>query len=202
MHSVDTAFSSAPLRLLHRRSARERRFRWPSSISTNSRAINDGYGHAAGDRVLKAFSAILAAAGRSGDLVGRIGGDEFALVLCASCEQAASLGEERICAEVRRRIPHPAGADRLVTVSGGVAAVSTGLEPEVAISLALVAADEALYLAKREGGDRIAVRRKASDAVEPVTATRRRLTIVDSTWRQSCDHRRWSAREISTNFPR
>ncbi len=130
------------------------------------KAINDGYGHPAGDRVLKAFSGILATAGRSGDLVGRIGGDEFALVLCATSEQAASVGAERVCAEVRRRISHPAGADKLVTVSGGVAAVSTGLEPEVAVSLALVAADEALYIAKREGGDRIVVR---ANAVEPVT---------------------------------
>lgn len=134
------------------------------------KAINDGYGHAAGDRVLKAFSGILATAVHSGDLVGRIGGDEFALVLCASCEEAASLGTDRVCAEVRRRISHPAGAGKLVTVTGGVAAVSTGLEPEVAISLALVAADEALYIAKREGGDRIVVRPIASDAVEPVTA--------------------------------
>ena len=153
--------------------AQAQRTRVPVSLAIfdidQFKAINDGYGHAAGDRVLRAFSGILTSAVRSGDLVGRIGGDEFALVLCASSEEAASLGAERVCAEVRRRISHPAGADKLVTVSGGVAAVSTGLEPEVAVSLALVAADEALYTAKREGGDRIVVRPKASDAVEPVT---------------------------------
>jgi diguanylate cyclase (GGDEF)-like protein len=73
------------------------------------KAINDEYGHAAGDRVLRAFSAILTEGRRSADLVGRIGGDMFVLILYASTEEAASIAAERVCAEARRGIPHPAG---------------------------------------------------------------------------------------------
>jgi diguanylate cyclase (GGDEF)-like protein len=130
------------------------------------KAINDGYGHAAGDRILQAFSAILAEGRRAGDLVGRIGGDEFAVILYASTEEAASTAAERVCAEARRGIPHPAGEDKKVTVTGGVAAVSTGLEPQVAVSLALTAADEALYVAKRGGRDRIVGRSSVAGVIE------------------------------------
>jgi diguanylate cyclase (GGDEF)-like protein len=130
------------------------------------KAINDGYGHAAGDRILQAFSAILAEGRRAGDLVGRIGGDEFALILYASTEEAASTAAERVRAEVRRGIPHPAGEGKKVTVTGGVAAVSIGLEPQVAVRLALTAADEALYVAKRGGRDRIVGRSSVAGAIE------------------------------------
>jgi diguanylate cyclase (GGDEF)-like protein len=129
------------------------------------KAINDGNGHAVGDRALKALAAILAGDKRSGDIVGRIGGDEFALILHANAEEAASTAAERICLEMRH-IPHPAGGGGEITVSAGVAAVSTELEPQVAVSLALTAADEALYIAKRKGGDRIVVRSKASGMTE------------------------------------
>jgi PleD family two-component response regulator len=54
-------------------------------------------------------------------------------------------------------------------VTGGVAAVQTRLEPQVAVSLALTAADEALYIAKREGRDRIVARSNAAGAVEAGT---------------------------------
>jgi diguanylate cyclase (GGDEF)-like protein len=133
------------------------------------KAINDGYGHAAGDRILQAFSVILAEGRRSADLIGRIGGDEFALILYASTEEAASIVAERVCAEARRGIPHPAWGGKQVTVTGGVAAISAGLEPQVAVALALTAADEALYVAKREGRDRIVARSNAAGVVEAGT---------------------------------
>jgi diguanylate cyclase (GGDEF)-like protein len=132
------------------------------------KAINDGHGHAAGDRVLKALANTLARDKRSGDVVGRIGGDEFALILSASTEEAASTAAERICLEMRH-IPHPAAGGEEITVSAGVAAVSMGLEPQVAVSLALTAADETLYIAKSQGGNRVVARSKASGVAEATT---------------------------------
>jgi diguanylate cyclase (GGDEF)-like protein len=142
----------------------------PSSIVMldidHFKAINDGYGHGAGDDVLRGLAAMLSADRRGGDLLGRLGGEEFALFLFASNEQAAVAVAERLCAAVRRGVPHPGGSNQTVTVSGGVATVPTGYEPQIALSLALTAADEALYIAKRGGRDRI-VAHRGTVAAEP-----------------------------------
>jgi diguanylate cyclase (GGDEF)-like protein len=121
------------------------------------KAINDNHGHAAGDHVLRSFAIILSAALRAGDLLGRMGGEEFAVLLYDSAEGAALTIAERIRGQVRNAPLHPAGSEARVTVSGGIALVSNQFEPETALLLAMTAADEALYTAKREGRDRIAV---------------------------------------------
>jgi diguanylate cyclase (GGDEF)-like protein len=121
------------------------------------KAINDNHGHAAGDHVLRSFAIILSAALRAGDLLGRMGGEEFAILLYDSAEGAAVTIAERIRGQVRNAPLHPAGSEGRVTVSGGIALVSNQFEPETALLLAMTAADEALYTAKREGRDRIAV---------------------------------------------
>jgi diguanylate cyclase (GGDEF)-like protein len=138
----------------------------------NFTTINDWYCYVASDRVLQVFSAILAEGSRSADLVGRIGGDEFAVIMYGSAEQAAMIAAERVPPETRRGIRHPSGGPKQVTVIGGVAAISTGLEPQVAVSFALTAADEALYVAEREGRDRIVARSDAVPALpsKPVDA--------------------------------
>ncbi|MBR0651744.1 GGDEF domain-containing protein [Roseomonas terrae] len=117
------------------------------------KAINDGYGHAAGDAVLRGVAAALRRQVRATDVAARLGGEEFAL-LCpgTTLEQAAALAE-RVRAEIRDAVPHPAGSDTLVTSSAGVAPVQweSGLEP------ALNTADRALYAAKAAGRDRVVV---------------------------------------------
>lgn len=115
--------------------------------------INDGYGHAAGDAVLRQLADILRRTSRAEDMVFRYGGEEFAAVLTnASLRTAMQIGE-RIRMQVEKadfqweaqRIP--------VTLSVGVA-LATGIEPD---SLALIqAADSALYRAKEEGRNRVA----------------------------------------------
>jgi diguanylate cyclase (GGDEF)-like protein/PAS domain S-box-containing protein len=108
------------------------------------KSINDRYGHAVGDEVLKQVAAIAQQSVRDGDLVGRIGGEEFAVVMPgASIEQAARVGDRlrQSCADT----VHPPGLT--ATISVGVSATSGG-----ATSSALLReADAALYRAKFEG---------------------------------------------------
>ncbi len=119
------------------------------------KAVNDGYGHAAGDQVLRNVARALLLAMRPGDLLGRLGGEEFAVLLYDSTVVAGVSIADRLRVEVRTGVAHPAGADRQVTVSGGVASAHGAFESETALSLALTIADKALYAAKREGRDRI-----------------------------------------------
>jgi diguanylate cyclase (GGDEF)-like protein len=119
------------------------------------KAVNDGHGHAAGDMVLREVVSVLLSAMRPGDFLGRIGGEEFAVFLHDGTSATAFSIADRLRVQVRNNVKHPAGGGRSVTVSGGVAPVPAGLEPEAALSIALSAADEALYAAKRDGRDRI-----------------------------------------------
>ena len=136
------------------------------------KAINDDYGHAAGDDVLRGLVTVLSAGMRPGDLLGRLGGEEFAVFLHDATDATAVSIAQRLCDQVRAGVAHPAGAGRIVTVSGGVASVPGGFEPEAALSLALTSADEALYVAKRGGRDRIVVARAADSAAIPLVGVR------------------------------
>jgi diguanylate cyclase (GGDEF)-like protein len=108
--------------------------------------VNDRCGHAIGDRVLETVAGVLMRRVRTGDLVARIGGDEFA-ILCADTdhEGAAALAES-----LRRRIESmdfPERPDDVITISIGVAACeAVDAEPREA----MLRADARLYEAKRK----------------------------------------------------
>ena len=119
------------------------------------KAINDGYGHPAGDTVLRSVATTMTNDRRSGDLMGRLGGEEFAVLLYATTDKEALSVADRLRTEVKRQVPHPGGSDHQVTISGGAAAVALNHEPETALVQALAAADAALYSAKQAGRDRI-----------------------------------------------
>ena len=114
----------------------------------NFKAINDRFGHPAGDCLLVAVADRLQALARSGDTVARLGGDEF-VVLAADLsdpEAAASSLAERI--HLAMREPVPVGERQLHTsVSIGIAPVLPDTDPEVC----LAQADAAMYQAKRGG---------------------------------------------------
>jgi diguanylate cyclase (GGDEF)-like protein len=115
--------------------------------------VNDAHGHPAGDQVLRTVAARIAAAARAGDLVGRLGGEEFGVALPGADLLAAAQAAERIRARVADEPVEAAGAALAVTVSAGVAA----LGPDAADGPALVArADARLYQAKRDGRNRVA----------------------------------------------
>jgi len=108
--------------------------------------INDTYGHHTGDEVLKRVAAGAAAELRSGDTIGRFGGEEFVIVLPDAAADAAS--------KVAERVRHAIGTDSGtpgVTVSIGVAEMAPG---ETCDAL-LRRADDALYGAKNEGRNRM-----------------------------------------------
>jgi diguanylate cyclase (GGDEF)-like protein/PAS domain S-box-containing protein len=114
------------------------------------KAINDRFGHDVGDEVLRSFAARAQRSTRPVDMLARLGGEEFALLIeDADIDQAYDICE-RIRQDIANSlIPAPPGAVR-VTVSGGV----SELGPE-GLGAALKAADEALYRAKRSGRDRL-----------------------------------------------
>jgi two-component system cell cycle response regulator len=109
--------------------------------------INDTYGHAAGDQVLREVAARMKASLRSYDVAGRYGGEEF-LVIVPDCDEAAAL---RVAEKMRNAVCSTPiqilGADRTTSISLGV---STRSEPTSADAL-LSAADTALYQAKSFG---------------------------------------------------
>ena len=113
--------------------------------------INDKYGHHAGDRVLMALARLLRQRLRKSDVVGRSGGEEFAVILpSCSIQDAGSLLEQIL--ESFAAINFPAGNESFnSTFSCGVASLDNYDTAEKLYK----AADEALYLAKREGRNRV-----------------------------------------------
>jgi diguanylate cyclase len=115
------------------------------------KAINDNYGHPAGDQVLSEVSRCLNRTFlRRQDLVCRYGGEEFAVLLLDTTDEQARMLVERLLASVRAlRVEY--GSDELgVTLSAGSAALTLGETP----ASWLKRADAALYAAKSQGRDR------------------------------------------------
>ena len=110
--------------------------------------VNDEAGHAAGDRALAAFAALLSDLCRAEDLPGRLGGDEFCVLLPGIDESGSRAFAERVLAAVRESAGLRRGS---VTVSGGVACWT----PDDSADDLLRRADDALYAAKRSGGDAV-----------------------------------------------
>ncbi|MCV0427680.1 MAG: diguanylate cyclase, partial [Roseibium sp.] len=109
--------------------------------------INDRHGHAAGDEVLKLFADTIGKALRNTDVFGRIGGEEFCLILCDVGVQGAL----RVCERLRRKIIDECQLDHVdqtVTCSMGLA---TSSPEDVEFSSLMQRADTALYKAKSSG---------------------------------------------------
>ncbi len=116
--------------------------------------VNDNFGHAAGDRVLVAFAAAVARTLRTGDLFGRLGGEEFAIVLPNVNDAEAFELAERIRAQVEcAGVTLDDGQHVSITVSIGL--VNRRCRTRSSIDSALVAADQALYAAKAAGRNRV-----------------------------------------------
>jgi diguanylate cyclase (GGDEF)-like protein len=112
--------------------------------------INDRYGHPAGDRVLQVFAHTLAGCLRQHDHVGRMGGEEFAVLLPELTLEQAAETAERVLATVRELALNGPGGNVIgFTVSIGVAQ----LAPAEELNHLLSRVDKALYRAKGDGRD-------------------------------------------------
>ncbi|HEU4629099.1 MAG TPA: PleD family two-component system response regulator [Gemmatimonadaceae bacterium] len=115
--------------------------------------VNDTYGHQAGDAVLRQFAAILRQEAREIDRIGRYGGEEFIFLLPGTSAEAAAVFAERVRAAVEAFTFSIPGGSLQRTISCGVAAWP---HPGIDSSDALVkAADDALYVAKETGRNRV-----------------------------------------------
>ena len=113
--------------------------------------VNDGHGHLVGDQVLSRVSAALRDTSRAGDIVGRIGGDEFAVILPDTRgEVAAAQGERLRLAAHDLHLPVP------VTLSIGAAQLTRAVDTSQRL---LQAADLALYEVKSAGRDAVTLHR-------------------------------------------
>jgi len=113
--------------------------------------LNDRYGHAQGDVVLKAVATAIAMTLRAEDTPVRYGGEEFAVMLRRASAAQANEAAERVRAAVAGLSIARLGLDTPVTVSVGVAIADEDEE----VSVVIGRADQALYRAKRRGRDRV-----------------------------------------------
>ncbi|QDP20155.1 sensor domain-containing diguanylate cyclase [Sphingomonas xanthus] len=114
--------------------------------------VNDDYGHDAGDDVLRTFAMVAQGAVRRNDLVARIGGEEFAVLLPGLDRDGAIAICERMRVQVAESLCVTSAGPVRITVSGGVAALGAD-----GLDACLRDADSALYLAKAAGRDRMAL---------------------------------------------
>jgi diguanylate cyclase (GGDEF)-like protein len=155
-----TAFMESAARVLERC----RRDSAPVSVMMfdldRFKSVNDTHGHAVGDAVIRKFCEVTAAALRPNDLFGRMGGEEFAVVLPGSGIEAAHVRAERIGASFAEDCRFVEGRQVNATVSGGV---SVSVNAQQTLSTLLDESDAALYRAKNEGRNRI----KRADQPQP-----------------------------------
>ena len=119
------------------------------------KSINDRHGHATGDLAIQAFADICRRCVRNVDLISRIGGDEFAVLLPETDADGAMQVAERIRSEVERHSLQDAkGQPIAITTSIGVVMLHAGGQH---VEAALALADTALYEAKRRGRNQVAV---------------------------------------------
>jgi diguanylate cyclase (GGDEF)-like protein len=149
------AFLEAATRSLKQRS------RSPQPVSAllfdldRFKSINDEFGHAIGDGVLRGFTDIAVAELRSTDLLGRIGGEEFGALLFGAEAASAAATAERIRASFEANYARDGFGAKHVSVSVGVASVPA--EEQVEVETLMLKADEALYVAKARGRNRVEV---------------------------------------------
>lgn len=114
--------------------------------------VNDNHGHAAGDVVLRHLAAGMQATFRAMDVVARLGGEEFVVLLSGTPVDGAELVARRLCAVIAAASIDVDGTTIAYTVSAGVASMEAGIE---GVDALIKRADAALYAAKANGRNRV-----------------------------------------------
>jgi diguanylate cyclase (GGDEF)-like protein len=134
------------------------------------KSVNDRFGHPVGDEILKLFAQVLVQTLRVTDVVGRIGGEEFAALLPCAIEEAF-VAAERVRALFASAGVQVDDAPLATSVSVGVASGAPGSD----LNAMLAAADTALYRAKRFGRNRVEV---ATELEQPLSLDRARKAVA------------------------
>jgi len=140
--------------LLHQQIARDRPIGVLLIDLDNFKSINDRFGHAVGDRVLQIFAKTTSTNLRQTDLIGRLGGEEFTVVLADAGRDNAYLVAERLRNAFAANAAMVDGAELNATASFGVSVI---IDPSQDLAKLITLADQALYLAKARGRNRVEV---------------------------------------------
>jgi len=119
------------------------------------KAVNDNYGHDAGDAVLSAFAKIIKKEARSVDIIGRFGGEEFMALLSETDTKGGVIFSEKVRNHVQKARFMYKGERIAVTVSCGVSERAKHISLQAAIN----SADEYLYKAKNDGRNQVAYKK-------------------------------------------
>ena len=131
------------------------------------KAVNDNYGHAAGDQVLRGVVAVCRSQFRDSDYIGRLGGEEFAIVLRETAIDDGMEVANRLRSLIAGEVFSTGRGSLSVTVSAGVAELDKATSD---IDALLEDADTALYRAKAKGRNRVIAREpKPFSSLDPVT---------------------------------
>jgi len=135
--------------------------RYPQALSLmildidGFKRINEVFGLEAGDKAIRAVASQCLVITRESDLIGRLGGEEFALILPATSSEAAFQVADRLCSSTREmRLRGEWEGEIAPTVSIGVASLS---DSDGDVGALLARADQALYRAKESGRDRVCI---------------------------------------------
>lgn len=156
--SLTRAYNRATLeQSLHRDAGLAKRHGTPFSVIMldldHFKRVNDRHGHITGDCVLKEAARLFQECMRESDTLFRFGGEEFTILLSNSDQEGARQLAERIRASMAARTIHCDGQELRLTVSAGVAQWSGDESPD----RVLLRSDQALYAAKEQGRNRVAL---------------------------------------------
>ena len=136
------------LRELHRTMSEVERYKTPAAVIyidlDGFKAVNDAYGHSAGDAVLRHVGLLLTDSVRESDVVGRLGGDEFGIILNRATAEEANAKAASLSDKINSSAILYAGVPHRIRASVGVHAIALAEDPETAIARA----DEAMYAEK------------------------------------------------------
>ncbi|WP_052749130.1 GGDEF domain-containing protein [Arsukibacterium ikkense] len=123
------------------------------------KSVNDTFGHAVGDRAIAAVAKLLSKQLRSNDIIGRIGGEEYAALLIDLDEQTALRISQRLCQQVAEQLTYIDDAKVELTISIGLVHVVPSQHSHTAV---FKIADEALYASKQAGRNTVTLGRLTS----------------------------------------
>lgn len=136
------------LRELHRTMSEVERYKTPAAVIyidlDGFKAVNDEYGHSAGDAVLRHVGVLLTDSVRESDVVGRLGGDEFGIILNRATAEEAAAKAASLSDKINSSAILYAGVPHRIRASVGVHPIAMVEDPETAIARA----DEAMYAEK------------------------------------------------------